>query len=294
LEFIPVPEKVQVGGHEDFKAYIQERGLFLDKTIRDKFKLKAPKGTLAVGVPGGGKSIMVKYIGFTWGIPVIRLDIGAIYQRYLGQSESRLREALKFIEYNTPCVLWVDEIEKSLGSNEGESGTSNRVLGKLLTWMAERTSLVYMFCTANNINKIPPEFLRSGRFDTIQWFDLPTIKDCEEIIKIHCEENNYDYENLDELARLAEQRNLTGAEIEEAIIAANFGRASGKATPIKGWLYNKLNEIKSSAIANQDNLMKMRKIALRDYEFTSKAAREKVEKLVNNRMAQDAEFNLNN
>lgn len=174
LEFIPTPDEICVGGHKDFKQYIDQRGLYLNQTYRDKFHLQPPKGALVNGVPGSGKSHMARYIGWKWGIPIIRLDMGALFSKWVGDSEGNLRSALKMAEANAPCILWIDEIEKAISGSKSsnDSGTTARVFGKLLTWMSERTEMVYLYCTANNIDNIPSELLRAGRLDTIRWADL--------------------------------------------------------------------------------------------------------------------------
>jgi SpoVK/Ycf46/Vps4 family AAA+-type ATPase len=290
LEYIPAPVEMQVGGHDDFKEYIDQRGLYLDPALRAKYNLKPPKGTLAVGISGSGKSVLAKYIGYKWGLPLIRMDMAAIYGQWLGQSESRLREALSLVEANAPCILWVDEIEKGLRAGPGDSGTSNRILGKLLTWMAERDEMIYMYCTANNIAALPTEFLRTGRFDTIRWSDLPTLNECKEILNIHCKLNglSLNTNDISELAELAVKNSLTGAEIEQAIIEANYNSAR-QATkmnglnvpaPTKAFLEQTLGTVKSFAKANEELLLEARKRALKDYQFTSEAMRNNVANLV--------------
>jgi SpoVK/Ycf46/Vps4 family AAA+-type ATPase len=162
--------------------------------------------------------------------------------------------------------------------------------------MAERQEMVYMFCTANNLGAIPPEFVRSGRFDTVRWFDLPTFKDCEEILRIHCKANGYEKVDIPRLAQLSVERSLTGAEIEHAIIESNYARAFDKDKTPSDFLYQSLQKVKSYAALHKNELAKARKLALDNYEFTSEAVRADVEKLVNERKlderAIETEFKL--
>lgn len=286
MEFIPTPNEVYVGGHSDFKSYIEQRGLYLDADMRDAYNLKAPKGTLVVGIPGCGKSVLAKYVAWRWGIPLIRLDMGAIYGKYLGQSEGHLREALRLAESNAPCVLWIDEVEKAVGTSSGDSGTSTRVFGKLLTWMSEREDMVYMYCTANNIKAIPQEFTRAGRFDTIRWADLPTPTEAADIIKIHCKLNglNFSQGEIDALAKVAFYRELTGSEIEQAVKDANFNAArkakeTGAKIPVDYmFVHAMLETIKAWSTSHKIQLQEWRREALNNYEFTSDEVKKIVEK----------------
>jgi SpoVK/Ycf46/Vps4 family AAA+-type ATPase len=294
LEFVPTPENSVVGGHNSYKNYIDQRGLFLNPQIRANYNLKPPKGTLVVGIPGCGKSILAKYISLKWGVPLIRMDMGAIYGQYLGQSESQLREALRIAEANAPCILWIDEIEKAVGGGASESsGTSTRILGKLLTWLAERNEMVYVYATANNIDKIPSELLRTGRFDTIRWADLPTLTEAQEILTIHCSNNGLSLEQDDvlKLAAICVQRELTGSEIEQAVLNANFDAAAqssemGVPLPVTShFVEHNLSTIKPWVESHRDELYTWRQRALNNYEFTSEEVREMVKRWVDNAKA---------
>ena len=209
-----------IGGLDNLKYWLEIRG----KTFSDdaqKFGLTAPKGVLLVGVPGCGKSLTAKCIAKAWNMPLLKLDIGKIYGKYIGESEANIRQAIKTAEAIAPCVLWIDEIEKGL-QNDNDSGTSSRVLGNILTWMQDKTASVFTFATANNITSLPPELLRKGRFDEIFFVDLPDFEERKKILEIHIRKIGRDIKNfdLDKLAKLSGESNLgknirlTGAEIE--------------------------------------------------------------------------------
>jgi SpoVK/Ycf46/Vps4 family AAA+-type ATPase len=185
-------------------------------------KSDAPKGIRLLGVQGGGKSLAAKSVAGMWNVPLLRLDSGALYHKFHGETERNLRESLAMAEKMSPCVLWMDEIEKGLSTDNSDSGTSQRVLGTLLTWLAEKQSPVFVVATSNDISKLPPELIRKGRLDELFFVDLPDEKTREIIFKIHLEKRELDASNFDlaELALVAED--FTGAEIEQAIVSAVY------------------------------------------------------------------------
>ncbi len=214
---------------------------FLDLT---HVSIDRPKGMLLLGVMGGGKSLAARAIAGEWGVPLMRLDFGAIYNKFYGESERNLRTALEAAEGMAPCVLWIDELEKGLGADSGEQdgGVSRRVLGTFLTWLSERSNAVkpvFIVATANDISTLPPELIRKGRFDEIFFVDFPNSVAREQIFAIHLKKRGYEPENFDLAALAANARNFSGAEIEQAIISAIFeatarNNHSGKAdlTPV--------------------------------------------------------------
>jgi SpoVK/Ycf46/Vps4 family AAA+-type ATPase len=185
-------------------------------------KIDAPKGVMLFGVQGGGKSLAAKVIAGMWGIPLLRLDMAALYNKYVGETERNLREALKLADIMEPCVLWIDEIEKGLSQNDGENATSKRLLGTLLTWMAERKSRVFIVATSNDISVMPPELLRKGRFDEIFFVDLPDVETRRVVFEIHMEKRGLISSGFDlyELAVMSD--GFTGAEIEQAVVSAMY------------------------------------------------------------------------
>ncbi|MGF9729303.1 AAA family ATPase [Bacillus licheniformis] len=232
LEFIKSEPNIQdVGGLENIKRWLNKRNKSWMDSAQD-YGLPSPKGLLLTGVPGCGKSLIAKAVSSMWKLPLLKLDMGKIFSGIVGSSEENMRNALSTAEAISPSILWVDEIEKGLGNSgtAGDGGTSKRVLGNFLTWMQEKSKPVFVIATANNIDALPPEFLRKGRFDEIFFVDLPTKKERKEIFRIHLEKRltnpkaagNFSIEPpvLDKLAELTES--FIGAEIEQVVISALF------------------------------------------------------------------------
>lgn len=221
-----------VGGMENLKSWLDiRRGAFNGSgNGGDVANIDSPKGILLLGVQGGGKSLAAKSVAGMWNVPLLRLDIGALYNKFHGETERNLRESLAMAEKMSPCVLWMDEIEKGLSTDTSDSGTSQRVLGTLLTWLAEKQSPVFVVATSNDISKLPPELIRKGRLDELFFVDLPDDKTREIIFKIHLEKRELDTAsfNLSELAVVTE--GFTGAEIEQAIVAAVYSGLSVSGT----------------------------------------------------------------
>jgi AAA+ superfamily predicted ATPase len=190
--------------------------------------LDAPKGVLLLGVQGCGKSMAVKAVAAAWDIPLLRLDFGALYNKFLGETERNLRDALRVADAMSPCVLWLDEIEKGLATSHADGGESRRLLGTLLTWMAERKSRVFLVATSNDIEQLPPELVRKGRFDEIFFVDLPTEAIRREILRIHIVKRHQDPAafDLDDLARRTD--NFSGAELEQAVVGALYAANAQK------------------------------------------------------------------
>ncbi|TQV88776.1 AAA family ATPase [Aliikangiella coralliicola] len=209
----------EVGGLKNLKSWLQHREhVFLDRDI----PLDPPKGLMLVGVQGGGKSLAAKSVAGMWGLPLLRLDFGALYNKYHGETEKNLRESLKMAELMSPSVLWLDEIEKGVSSGDSDGGTSQRVLATLLTWMAEKQKQVFIVATANDISRLPPELMRKGRLDEIFFVDLPDFESRIEIFAIHIKRRDQDTAKirLAELAKASE--GFTGSEIEQAVVSALY------------------------------------------------------------------------
>ncbi len=185
-------------------------------------ELEPPKGILLLGVQGCGKSLAAKATAGAFGLPLLRLDFGALYNKYHGETERNLRESLQTAEIFSPCVHWLDELEKGLATGHDDSGTARRVLGSLLTWMAERRALVFLVATANEVNELPPELIRKGRFDEIFFVDLPPPPSRAEILTIHLRKRGLAPErmNLAELVALTD--GFSGAEIEQGVVSALY------------------------------------------------------------------------
>ena len=192
------------------KEWLRSRANCFSSSAFD-YGITPPKGLLLIGVPGTGKSLTAKVVSGLWQQPLIRLDMGSVYGSLVGQSEENIRKALKLAETVSPCVLWIDEVEKGLSDSGGDSGTSSRVFGTLLSWMVEKKKPVFVVCTANNISRIPPEFSRAGRFDAIFFLDLPTFKERKEIFQVHLLKKRpmIDQYDLDQLAMESEAQRLS-------------------------------------------------------------------------------------
>ncbi len=221
LEFFNT-ENVSVGGMYELKEYTSKRVLAFSDEAKE-YGLPSPKGVLLVGIPGCGKSLAAKSIAQEWKVPLIKCDLGKLFGSYVGDTEANTRKALKTAETMSPCVLWIDEIEKGLsGIGGNDSGVSTRMFGNILTWMQEKENPVYVVATANSISNLPQELLRKGRFDEIFFVDLPNENERRDIIKIQLKNKKRDPEkfNVEDLVKVSE--GFTGAEIEEAIVTAMF------------------------------------------------------------------------
>ncbi len=217
-----------VGGLHNLKRWLLTRR---DAFNDDDSKLDRPKGILLLGVQGGGKSLAAKAVAGLWGLPLMRMDVGALYNKFHGETERNLREALKLADAMSPCVLWLDEIEKGMAQDGNDNGVSQRLLGSLLTWMAERRTRVFIVATSNDISRLPPELIRKGRLDEIFFVDLPEPAVRKDIFSIHlrkrdCAVANFDLEQLS-----AATQGFSGSEIEQAIIAALYS-AAAEAKPL--------------------------------------------------------------
>lgn len=227
LEFIEVDETIDsIGGLEELKRWLQQRSNAFTERARE-YGLPQPKGMLILGVPGCGKSLIAKTTSRLWSLPLLRLDMGRVYDgSTVGRSEANLRSALKTAESISPAILFIDEMDKafagSSGSSDSDGGTSSRIFGSFLTWMQEKQSPVFVMATANRVERLPGEFLRKGRFDEIFFVDLPNAEERQDIFKIHLQKRRRDIERFDisQLANVCD--GFSGAEIEQAIVAAMY------------------------------------------------------------------------
>ena len=231
LEYVPVSSSglKEVGGLQNLKSWLSKRKNAFTQKAKD-FGLPAPKGIILVGPPGCGKSLTAKAASSELGMPLLRLDMGKMFGSLVGQSEANIRGALQGAEAMSPCILWVDEIEKGTAGSGGgnlDSGVGARVMGTILTWMQEKKSPVFVFATANDVGGIPPELLRKGRFDEMFSVDLPNVDERKEILEIHIKKKNRGHLilsgkiNLDHFSGETSE-GFTGAEIEAAINEAMY------------------------------------------------------------------------
>jgi AAA+ superfamily predicted ATPase len=221
----------EVQGLERLRQWIAKRKSALTPEGQ-KFGLEPPKGVLITGVQGCGKSLAARAIAGEWGYQLARLDAGALYDKFVGESEKHLKKALELAQRLSPVVLWIDEIEKAFASagssGDADAGLSQRLLATLLTWMQDRESGVFLAATSNNITILPPEMLRKGRFDEIFFVDLPTAKIREGLFALHLKKRGRDASAFDLPKLAAATEGFSGAEIEQAIVAGLYTAFSQK------------------------------------------------------------------
>jgi SpoVK/Ycf46/Vps4 family AAA+-type ATPase len=223
LDFYPATEEISdIGGLDNLKDWLLRRGGAFSEQAR-AYGLPNPRGLLLVGIQGTGKSLTAKAIAHNWHLPLLRLDVGRLFAGLVGESESRTRQMINLAEALAPCVLWIDEIDKAFAgaSSKGDGGTTSRVFGTFITWLAEKRSSVFVVATANNIQSLPPEMLRKGRFDEIFFVGLPSQAERAAIFEVHLSKlRPHNLPNYD-LKRLAyETPEFSGAEIEQTLIEA--------------------------------------------------------------------------
>ena len=223
LEYWTTKENIDnLGGLKVLKEWLKKRQSAFS-TQAQIYGLPTPRGLLLLGIQGTGKSLTAKAIADKWKLPLLKLDVGRLFGGIIGESESRLRKMIEITETISPCILWIDEIDKAFSNNDsrGDSGTSNRVFATFISWLSEKTKPVFIIATANNIDNLPLEILRKGRFDEIFFLDLPEEEERKDIFKIHLKNfrpnswKTYNYEKLAELSK-----SFSGAEIRQTIIEA--------------------------------------------------------------------------
>lgn len=220
LEYHAVAESPDaLGGYGALKQWLRLRERAFTREARD-YGLPVPRGIALIGIPGTGKSLTARMIGGLWRQPLLRLDMGALYGSFLGQSEERARRALELAGSVAPCVLWIDEIEKGMAYGGADAGTSARVFGTILTWMQEKTAPVFVVATANDVSSLPPELLRRGRFDEVFFLDLPTLPERREIYATHLARRRRLTADFDLDGLAAASEGFVGAEIEQSVIEA--------------------------------------------------------------------------
>lgn len=222
LELIDFKEKIDdIGGLAGLKEWLESKSKVFRKLDEAReFGVDVPKGVLLVGMPGCGKSLAAKASARLFNAPLLRLDIGRLLGKYVGESEHNMRVALKMAESISPCILWIDEIEKAFAGIDQEGGASDitkRLFGQFLTWLQEKENTVFVVATANDISSFPPEFLRKGRFDEVFFVDFPNEEERERIFEIHLEKRGKMSEEIDSLKIAKETAGYCGADIEEIV-----------------------------------------------------------------------------
>ncbi len=248
-----------VGGLHNLRRWLEiRRAAFTGE--HTQFEVDTPKGMLLLGVQGSGKSLAAKAVAGSWHVPLMRLDFGNLYSKWLGESEHNLKEALRQAEAMAPCVLWIDEIEKGIANDSGETdgGVSRRILGSLLTWMSERSTRVFMVATANDVSKLPPELLRKGRFDEIFFVDLPDAAVRRDIFAIHLGKRRLDPRFFD-LSLLARASNgFSGSEIEQVVIDGMYRALGEKQIPRTEHILEELAQTKPLSVVMAEKIKILR------------------------------------
>jgi len=225
LEYWSANEEMSnIGGVDNLKEWLKKRKTSFSIEASN-YGLPTPRGLLLIGIQGTGKSLTAKAIATEWQLPLLKLDVGRLFGGIVGESESRLRQMIDVAETLSPCILWIDEMDKAFSNNAstGDSGTSNRVLATFISWLSEKTKPVFVVATANNVELLPLEIIRKGRFDEIFFLDLPAKNERKEIFKIHIQEfrsNSWEKFDYNQLAQLSDS--FSGAEIRQSIIEAMY------------------------------------------------------------------------
>ena len=258
------PEIDEVGGLEHLKSWLSlRRSRFLGDSKVDG--LPAPKGILLLGIQGCGKSLAAKAVANAWKVPLIRLDLGMLYSKWLGETEHNMREALEHVEAMAPCVLWIDEIEKGISSDLNgfsDGGVSRRILATLLVWMAERTAQVFIVATSNDVSQLPPELIRKGRLDEIFFVELPDENKREEIFRIHLKKRRLDPINFDLFQLSHASDKFSGAEIEQVIVSAMYSVSTSTAPVTTTSILSEIRQTRPLAVVMSEKVMALRNWAV--------------------------------
>jgi hypothetical protein len=245
----------EVGGLARLKEWLALR----EAVFRDGADgLDRPKGVLLLGVQGCGKSLAAKAVAGSWGVPLLRLDFGTLYNKFHGETERNMRESLRQAEAMAPCVLWIDEIEKGIATDGSDSGTSKRVLGTLLTWMAENTTPVFVVATANDIEALPPELMRKGRLDEIFFVDLPDQETRRSILAIHARRRDLDPDTLALDAAAAASEGFSGSELEQALVSCLYAARAAETPPSAALLIDEIMRTRALSVVMAERISALR------------------------------------
>jgi hypothetical protein len=264
LEFFPVDgNKFELGGFERLKAWLDSAKVGFTTAARE-LNLEAPKGILLVGVQGCGKSLAAKFVARQWDLPLLKLDAGRLYDKYIGETERNFRKATTLAEAMAPVVLWIDEIEKVFaqgGSGEADGGLTHRLFGSFLTWLQDKSADVFVVGAANDLMNVPPELLRKGRFDEIFFVDLPTPDERQKIFRIHMLLRKQDPSKFDLPALAKGTEGFSGAEIEQVVISALY-RSLQKNQPLTTEaLIDAANSTVPLSISRREDIDEIRQMA---------------------------------
>jgi hypothetical protein len=261
IEYFPHEEGLaQIGGLGSLKTWLQKRRKAFSREAK-QFGVPAPKGILLLGVQGCGKSLAAKAVAKEWGVPLLRMEPGRLYDKYVGESEKRLERALQLAERLAPCVLMVDEIEKGfayVADAEGDAGLSRRIFGRLLGWLQDRAAPVFVVATCNQIAQLPPELLRKGRFDEIFFLDLPSREERKEIFAVHLAKRKRDPSGFDLDALADASEGFSGAEIEAGVVSALYTAFSQGSELETGLVVRELKGTKPLSVTRAEDVEALR------------------------------------
>jgi len=264
LEFYPPEENTfELGGFSRLKEWLARAQVGFTDEARS-LGLPAPRGVLFVGVQGCGKSLAAKIIARTWGQPLLKLDAGRLYDKFVGESEKNLRKAFDIAEAIAPCVLWIDELEKAFATgSDGDAGLSRRMLASFLTWLQERKAPVFVAATANDLSRVPPELLRKGRFDEIFFVDLPDASEREAIFRIHLELRKQNPAAFDLTGLGAATNGFSGSEIEQAVVSSLYRALHEKQPLTTALLLQEIGQTSPLSVSRREDIARVRENASR-------------------------------
>jgi len=263
LEYYPVEDnQFQLGGFERLKSWLDRASSGFTPEARE-LNLPSPRGILLVGVQGCGKSLAAKVTARQWRLPLLKLDAGQLYDKFIGQSEKNLRKAIMLAESMAPTVLWLDEIEKAMSAkgSDVDGGVGRRLFGTFLTWLQEKEESVFVVATANDLSQLPPELLRKGRFDEIFFVDLPGEREREEILGIHLTLRKQDPEGFDLAALVQATEAFSGAEIEQSVISALYRGLHLKQELDTSLLLKEISETVPLSVSRAEDIQQLREMA---------------------------------
>ena len=259
--FPPADNRFELGGFGNLRRWLERAQVGFSPEAK-QLGLQAPKGVLLVGVQGCGKSLSAKVIAREWGLPLLKLDAGRLYDKYIGETEKNFRRAIAIAESCAPAVLWIDELEKAIspggGSGDSDGGLSRRLFGSFLTWLQEKSEPVFVVATANDLSALPPELLRKGRFDEIFFVDLPDVAEREQIFGIHLRLRRQDPAAFDMAALVKASDGFSGAEIEQTVTAALLGALQRQQPLATGWLIEELRSTVPLSVTRREDIAALR------------------------------------
>ena len=265
LEYYPNEETMDsVADLRGLKSWLAKRKeIILQPEKAREFGLTFPKGVLLLGVPGCGKSLCAKAVAMEWGLPLLKLDPSNLYNKYIGESEKNFKRAMQTAEKLSPVILWIDEIEKAFSSVSGDqdAGVSTRIFGTFLSWLQDRNGDVFIVATANDVQKLPPEFMRKGRFDEIFFVDVPDEESRGAIFKIHLEKRGKSASNFDINSLVEVSDGFSGSEIEQVIVSALYTAFSNNTEVTTQLLLKEINGTKPLTVTMKDRIDNLRQWA---------------------------------